>query len=352
MPKKAKAAPLQSTVESVETLQNRTPQIISLDLGNAYTNMKTDAGETLDWRSVQGKVGDANRMKDLPFDHTLNIGGEWWVFGEAAYTYTPRTLEDYPATSRYTSDWYRRLFFYALHRAYGLRVREGDSWFEPQVILSIPAGQFNNDAVVQKVRSSLAGEHTLGTTLGYLRVRLHHSNLFIIPEGAGSFVAASMDSPTAGLDKGIVLVVDVGYLTTDILGYRGGDYMPELAESDSEAGMRVVARAVARDVYAQTGVELRPEEVDPYTLCDALVVRGKAIPIKEARARAMVDLGKRVVGFITRVATRLNVSNVLLTGGGAEALHPILQAQIGMPTLVAPNARRANVEGAYLLLKE
>ena len=41
---------------------------LSVDLGNAYSNLQADGNISDDWRSVQGVVSTASRTEELPFD--------------------------------------------------------------------------------------------------------------------------------------------------------------------------------------------------------------------------------------------------------------------------------------------
>ncbi len=322
---------------------------ISLDLGNAYSNLMASGGLSCDWRSIQGRLSDSTRLKELPFDHCINIGGVHWVFGAVAYTWCPRTLEDFPATNRYFSDWYRRLFLYALHRAFGLRLGEGV--FYPQVVLSIPAGLYANEDVVRKVRETLTGSYRIGTTLGTdLNIVISPDALKIIPEGAGAYIACASAPNGAVFQQGLWFVVDVGYLTSDIVAFRDGDYVPDLSNSDPAAGMRYVSGAVARKLHAITSVDLKPEEIDPYLQCDAMTVNSVSHPIGAYRTAALTNLGTRISGFVQRNSAGLNLTGIILAGGGADYVKEYVGGA-GLPAIhIAPNARRANVEGAFSLI--
>ena len=61
-------------------------QAVALDLGNAYCVLTASGGITATWRSVQGRISEAKRLKDLPFEDVLKFGETWYVFGEKAYT--------------------------------------------------------------------------------------------------------------------------------------------------------------------------------------------------------------------------------------------------------------------------
>jgi hypothetical protein len=329
------------------------PSILAVDLGNAYCNLAADGGIVADWRSIQGRVSDANRMRDLPFDHIIGLGDAWYVFGEAAYTYAPRSLEDFPTTERYTTAWYRRLFAYALHRAYGLRLAEGP--FYPKAIVSIPAREFANTRRTEQVRDNLTGPYIIHNTLGStLQVVMNKEALTIVPEGAGTFfymLDKHSQNGRSSYAQGTWLVLDLGYLTGDVVGFIDGEYIPDMATSDSQAGMRYVAQRVADFVRSEGGPDIPAEHYDPQLGCDSVIINGLAYNIQKERDDARAALAERIVRFITRIAAGQNLSGILLTGGGAEVMGDLLNLKKLPPLTRVPNPRRANVDGAYSLLR-
>lgn len=325
-------------------------QAVALDLGNAYCVLTASGGITATWRSVQGRISDAKRLKDLPFEDVLKFGETWYVFGEKAYTYAPRNLEDYPAKNRYTSPWYKRLFTYALHRAYGLRVPT-DETMSPRVILSVPASLYSNEPIVQNIRRNLIGSHEIHTTFDTcLKVEIVPDDLVVIPEGAGSFIAAASVEGGGALNHGLWFVLDVGYLTTDLIVFRDGEYVPDFAMSDDAAGISEVAKTVARHVAGVTGVDLDPVDIDPQLQCESIIVNSLTVPIKEVRDMGLMALGERIGRLVLQASAGQNVTGVLLTGGGTDHVRNYIAAA-GLPTITrTANPRRDNVDGAFKML--
>lgn len=324
------------------------PEVISLDLGNAYCNLVASGGLTANWRSVQGRVSDAQALSEYPFDAVIKLNGELWAFGEAAFTYAARSLEDFPSTNRYTSQWYKRLFAYALHRAFGLRI--GAEIYMPNVVLSIPARYFANESFAESVKALLCGEYHIGTVKDTVtRVSVTGERLKLIPEGVGAYLATSQGRGAA-LEHGLWLVVDVGYLTTDIVAFLDGDYMPDMAASDPNAGISTVANAIARHVLGKTGVDLKPVEIDRQLTCDSLTVNGVPIDIRDVRHTAFTALVERVGKAALSAAAGQNVTGVILTGGRADTIQHYWAVKSLPAPIVAPEPAYANATGGYLLL--
>jgi hypothetical protein len=339
----------------VEQIQPRATEIsyLSVDLGNAFSSIRADRGITADWRSIQGIVSNKKNMKEMPFDSVIKYDGQWHVFGSAADRLASR-VADHPSTERYTSDWYKRLFAFALHKAYGLRLGEGI--FYPQVVSSIPAREYASDVRVQKVKENLLGTYFIENTLGgALQVVIDPANLTIIPEGAGTFFHMLDQGDLHGKTmyaKGLYYVIDIGYLTTDIIAFQDGEYLPELATSDPSLGMRFVAEQIARYVVSQGGSNLDPAKYDEDLKCDVKIVNGAGYQIAETREHALNELGESIAHLLQRVSTDRNVSGIIQGGGGSEHLARRIKAS-NLPAIIeAPNPRRSNVDGAYTFISE
>lgn len=321
---------------------------ISVDLGNAYSNMRADGNVAADWRSIIGRVSDANRMRELPFDWTIGVDDTVYVFGDKAMTYAASSIEDFPTKDRYTSGWYRLLFTCALHKAYGLRLQEG--WFYPKVIASIPASEFKIVKQVERIKANLIGEYCIQTTRNSdLKVMIKPENLIIIPEGAGSYYwTVKQDTRTA---NGVWMVLDLGYLTGDIVMFRDAEYIADKSASDSSIGVRKVSEAIVNFIRGEGGPDLDPSVIDGHWFdAETYQASGAFYNIKHARAQALQEVGDRIARFLKKAATGLNISGVILTGGGSEFLMPYIDTQL--PVRISANPRRANVEGAYQMIAE
>lgn len=339
--------------KSEEAKQASAISAISVDLGNAYSNLRADGGITADWRSIQGVVGSNSQMNTPGFDDVINYDGAWRAFGGNTEKYTSG-FDDYPTTDRYTDPWYKRMFAYALHRAYGLRLREGP--FYPRVVASIPAREFANPKQVEKIKDKLSGPYVITNIVNEsLQVVIDRNSLSIIPEGAGAFYYMLDQGDKGGQSiyaTGLWFVLDLGYLTADIVAFKDSEYIAERSQSDDKAGMRLVAQRVAQHVRGEGGPSLDPSDYDPELLCGTITRNARVYNIQAVRDAALASLGERVSRFLIREASGQNLSGVLLTGGGLDLMRNYIKAP-GLPALIpVPEARRANVEGAYNLISE
>lgn len=321
------------------------PTLLSIDLGNAFSNLKADHNVSEDWRSIIGLVGNSNQMRNLPFNDSLKLDGSWYVVGDSARTHAANTIEDYPTKDRYTSTWYKRLFSFALLKAYGQRLNEGP--FYPKIVSSIPASEYKIKERASAIQAFLKGNYYLETIEGtHLQVCVDH--LLIIPEGAGSFMEAS--SVDSRCHTGTWIVLDIGYLTGDIVVFRSGNYVSDKSASDDTIGVRKIAEAIADYVRGNGGPSLDASIYDPYIDQDCIEISGTTYSIANVRQQTLFNLKERVNRFLTKAGNGENVAGYIITGGGADRYEQLLETRL--PVIKLPNSRRANVEGGYEYLVE
>ncbi|MHB8752915.1 MAG: ParM/StbA family protein [Aggregatilineales bacterium] len=175
------------------------------DLGNGFAKMLAllDTGPLgpIRWRSVQGRTGKKTRLHQLPPDWTIKWRGTFYVFGERAYTECSDSLEDFPTTDRYVSEWYKRMFAFGLYKAYGLRVVDHPGPYKPDIVASVPAKEFANEGRLNAIIENLCGDYQIETVLNtQLEIEVTEENLTVIPEGVGSFLY--MTKRRADLERG------------------------------------------------------------------------------------------------------------------------------------------------------
>lgn len=337
-----------AVAQSIEDFKDK----MGIDQGNAYTNIVVLLPDgsllRLDWRSVQGRMSEANKFRDLPTDSIIKLDGLTYVFGEDARTFAS-AVEDWPATNRYTSQFYKRLFQYALYRAYKHRIGEGI--IKPSVVMSIPAKLYSNEEYTNDVIRNLSGIHNIYTLSGQC-LRIDIEDMLAVPEGGGSQIEAATLYPQAR--EGTWIVYDEGYLTGDVIRYEKGVYVPDSADSDPHCGIGLIAKAVSKYIEATKHITIAPEQIDPMLTCDAIEVNKQSVSISALVNVAKERLAEKITRFVMKAAAGHNLSGIILTGGGAELLKLHLEtefAESGLPQpLLAPNPRRANVEGAFKIL--
>ncbi len=318
----------------------------SFDLGNAYSNLKADGPVIDDFRSVIGSIGAANQLKGIPFGSCLKIDGIWYVVGDDAYTVAAATIEDFPTKDRYTSAWYRRLFAFALFKAYGSWYSEGILY--PRIVSSVPASEFKIKERVEQIKANLTGRYELEMVSGAcLHIVIKPENLTVIPEGAGTYYGQLSVNPKFGV--GTWGILDLGYLTGDIVIFRDGNYIATRAVSDSTIGVCQIAEHISAHIYAAGGPELPAHEIDKELNCNAIIANGVHYNIAEAREGIIHTVAERINRFLVKATSQLNMTGVIVAGGGVDAYYDYIDA---INKQKPANPYRSNVDGAFSMLED
>lgn len=323
---------------------------MSFDLGNAYSNVVADGNVNSDYRSIMGQVSNSSQLRKLPSESSIQIDGVWYVFGEATLTFAESNAEDFTTKDRYTSAWYKRLFSFAVYKAYENRVEEmsNNHIFYPRIISSIPASEFKNPGRVAQIKKHLLGDYSIGIVDEFtLKVVVTDKNLIVIPEGAGSYYSMLSSDPSSNkYSVGIWAIVDFGYLTGDVIVFNSGEYIADRSMSSDDIGVKHIAEVVQDYVYPITGLDLDTIAYDVDLTCSEI----RGVDITKIKQATLSEMGTRINKFIARATHGLNVSGVILSGGGTELYMPYIKLPFAIA--ITPNPRRANVEGAYIMLKD
>jgi len=181
---------------------------------------------------------------------------------------------------------------------------------------------------------------------GYL-IRVAEAHVF--PEGIGAYIA---DGPMARS----ILVVDVGYRTTDIVaadGRRGLRIRPDLSGS-VPYGMSSVYGYAARALSARLGVPISPNTVEAHVQGGAAELRydGRDVGLRALLDEAAGFLAEAIEAEIRRLlgTERGFLDAVLLTGGGGQALRDRLAGLHG--EIVVPDDPMFSNARGYLAMLE
>ncbi len=327
---------------------------VVMDLGNGFSKMLCSGQQDpIRWRSVQGHVGRKTRMNQLPHDWTIKWRGNYYVFGDRAYTECPDTMEDFPTTDRYTSDWYKRMFAFALHKAYGLHVSQGadDPPYAPEIVASVPAKEYANPARLEAIKENLYGLYQIETVLGTAtEIEVSDANLTLLPEGAGSFLFMAAQGNNA-LEKGLWAVLDLGYLTGDVVFFKDGVYVADSSDSDDKLGMINVSQRVAESIRGQGGPSLSAAEIDPVVNQPFIEVSGTPYSISDTYHESMYELGRRAASFLQRKCVGKNISGILLTGGNVANQAPFIASPKLPQPVVCMDGENGNIRGASIMVQ-
>jgi hypothetical protein len=197
----------------------------------------------------------------------------------------------------------------------------------------------------------LCGLYQIETVLGTItEIEVSEATLTLIPEGAGSFLFMSAQNNNA-LEKGLWVVLDLGYLTGDVVFFKDGVYVADSSDSDDKLGMINVSERVAESIRGQGGPSLTPAEIDPVVNQPCIDVSGNPYTVSDAYHEAMTELGKRAASFLQKKCAGKNVAGILLTGGNVvNQATFIVPPKLPTP-LVCVDGENGNIRGAAIMVQ-
>jgi|CXWL01.1.fsa_nt_gi plasmid segregation protein ParM len=169
--------------------------------------------------------------------------------------------------------------------------------------------------------------------------------LCIIPQPYGSYfdLAVRADGGDPRLVEGSVGVVDIGYLTTDLITVHDRQYVAKLSLSVSE-GMSTVYRRCAQILAGHFPVDVTERNVESI-LRDGVQTMGATHPVDQALvAHVFRDFAETVRAKMVSLWGKEHIKTLVLSGGGGAALEGHLREHF--PHIVMPDDPQwSNVRG-------
>lgn len=212
-----------------------------------------------------------------------------------------------------------------------------------QLVIGLPLSTASTygSALVQKYRC----EHLIGSTHAKRKIEVNVKNVTVNSQPAGAMIYAVSLNPE--LRKSTNLVIDIGYFTMDFLICEG--MKPSYARSGAvQGGMSsyydhleslVVEKLIAAGLPSANGVDhfrleqtiSGPAKGDDGVLVYNLQVGNKVLDVSECVQRAQSKLVEYIDRMMTAVGGKTfgSIKNVLLAGGGAQLLKPVVEKMMG-----------------------
>lgn len=346
--------------------------LYSIDAGNGAAKAVSSArDDVIKFAPVLAPVTDKKALnpEDEKPTHSLKVDNKTFVYGvEDVFKHGKRNgMRRLNSEERYTSPDYFNILNVLFLQAFAA-YRGNSEYIAPSGVISVPIKQYNHDDITGEIRATLTGKHTLEDYEGCtLRLQIDSGNLFILPESAGAMTHYAIDpdtlrkrpdSPTAGT----TLVIDIGYLTTDVSVFEGMAYQRDLAFTIPSAGMG----QVASEIHDYCNKSLRGIDISRIDQAMQKLAGMKMGHRKELEPTpgVFVDVGNLYDSEINILANKIadgirtqypgTPVRAILAGGGAYHLKNSLPDMLPFDVVLAPDADDANVLGGmtYLRLKQ
>lgn len=210
------------------------------------------------------------------------------------------------------------------------------------LVAGLPVAYYR--AQKEELKRHLEGLHAVVALDGGAPSRVSFGEVIIYPQGAGALLTAP-GLPSSGL----VLLVDVGYKTTDyiVAEIKNGIARPVSSLCGSvETGVYAVHAALATEYQEKTGMPLAAVRVPDIVNNDGKIFfYGREIDLSDTITKIKADVAMTIIDQVmAQLGDRAAfVRRAYFAGGDAEAL-PLLSSMFPV-TRVLPDAQWANACG-------
>ncbi len=345
------------------------PMLYAFDAGNGLCKGLSGATKTL----VEFEPGVAPMTnqrgliaKDESPVFSLMSNGRAEVFGiDDVFAHGKRTaIRRFNSPERYTSTDYFHMIDLLFLKTFSANWGK-QTPIKPTGVINIPISIYNNQRVIDKIRSSIVGQRSLIDVAGNsLNVDISSDRLLIVPESYGALMHYAYDAATLrrrdNIDmSGTTLVVDIGYETTDMSLFEGLHYQRDRTESEQRAGMGVISRSIqayirqavrTADVSRIDRAMQKIAGIPPGKTKEIEPVPGIVCDVTEIYDETVSGLAPRIAQeILTRFPEQVN--RVLLAGGGAYHLAEAMREHLApLEIVVVPESELANVLGGFTML--
>lgn len=217
------------------------------------------------------------------------------------------------------------------------------------VVLGIAVEHFKNEAYVERMRDSWLGDHK--TSDGKpIRINMAH----VVPEPMGAYwsLVLSDKELKQRSKQSTVLVVDLGYFTTDWIGIYDNRLNPALS-SGKNIGMYDLYLELQKHLQSTHGLTMDLVRLESMVRENRpLHIHGQDIALEHVLSPAKEKVMPKIVNaFLQGIGDGAGDQLLIfLTGGGASLLEPYLrEAMDHVEIFRSGDSQRDNADGYYML---
>lgn len=343
------------------------PTLVGNDLG--YGQVKTVSGEMRSrfLSAVGTPISDFGRVaaitteKELLESLSMTYDGKKYYVGHNAIVNSRNgrlTLRQNKAESEDN----KIKFMMAL----ALFTQEDQEYAEFDVVTGLPVLEFKNQK--DKLYNMIFNygrpfEFVMHYGFKSVKKTIKIKNVKIISQGEGAFYDFILDNngklvkEAASLVGGMVMVVDPGYRTTDIVTMENGKYI-ETASDQFNKGINQMHQEVLRLTMERLNIKKEMKDMDDIVRSGKLFHNMKEYNMTKVIADAAGPYAEDIVDQLHSLTNDQlgSMQRVLLCGGGAEIIYPYVKTLLNgiIEVSILPNAEYCNASGYYkygMLLK-
>lgn len=217
------------------------------------------------------------------------------------------------------------------------------------IVTGLPVEDFKQNGLKDKVIENMQGQFSF-----IFRKKPCHVNVekvTVIPQSAGAYYDYVLDDDgnlkedVAALAEGVVIVIDVGYKTTDVVTMINGAYDSKRSFTLVK-GMRDIHKELIRLIRFTLDMKFSLHEADDLCKAGTLSDSGKMVDITPHIAKATKPIAEAILTEISATMGDTRVANrVLGTGGTIELLEQYFASYYGETYQTSESKDMANANG-------
>lgn len=185
----------------------------------------------------------------------------------------------------------------------------------------------------------------------------------VISQGEGAFYDFILNSKGEIIESreklvsGKVIIVDIGYRTTDIVTMEAGSYIETLSYQYNN-GVNQIHQEVLRLIMERLQIKKELREMDEIVRTGKLFHNTKHIDVNKILDDVAIPFAEDIADNLHTISNDQlgSVNHIIFTGGGSEIIYPFVSAKLKgvVETSIMDKAEFCNASGYYkygLLLK-
>ena len=235
------------------------------------------------------------------------------------------------------------------------------------VVTGLPVLEFKNqkaDLFNMMINQGEPFEFTFYHGAKQIQKSIKVSNVKVISQGEASFYDyilnddGSINKEKASEVVGRVMVVDVGYKTTDIVTMENGKYVETMSDQLNQ-GVNQMHNECIKLIFSKYNIKKEMKEIDNIIRDGYLFYNKQDIDISDIVQKASIPFAEDIIDNLINISNdQLGaLSTIILTGGGSSLIYDYINKQLNDNTNVVlmDNSEFSNARGYYkygLLLKQ
>jgi plasmid segregation protein ParM len=211
---------------------------------------------------------------------------------------------------------------------------EDQSYGEFDIVTGLPVLEYRNQKDSLEAMMSNDGKpfvfdmHYGGKTV---TKTIKVNNVKIISQGEGAFYDFILNNSgdivpeRAEIVGGSVMVVDIGYRTTDIVTMENGRYIEPLSDQFNK-GVNTIHQEILRLIMERYGIKKEMKDLDQYVRSGFVYHNTKEYDINQIITDAAIPFAEDIVESLHTTSNDQlgSVNHIIFTGGGAEIIYPYI----------------------------